>query len=53
MSNLLLVCIYLASMFNMLVINTLKYPENLPYIVKDLDVWLYPAIKDVLESRKD
>ena len=40
---------YLVSMFNMLVVNSFRYPQNIPYILNDMDVWLFPELQRAVD----
>ena len=40
-----LLWVYVSSLFNMVVINSIKHPENIPYIFEAPEVWLYPEIQ--------
>ena len=40
-----LVLAYSGAMFNMLVVNSIKYPENIPHVFSTPEVWLYPEIE--------
>ena len=40
-----LVLAYAGAMFNMLVINSFRYPQNIPHILDSPETWLYPEIQ--------
>ena len=40
---------YLVSMFNMLMVNSFRYPQNIPYILNDMDVWLFPELQRAVD----
>ena len=44
-----LIVAYAMGMVNMLVVNSIKYPENIPYILNDMDVWLFPELQRAVD----
>ena len=49
-SKLWLAVVYAAALFNMLVVNSIRYPQNIQNILgSDPAVWLYPEVQRALD----
>ena len=49
MTSLVQILQHLLAFYTVVVVNCVKYPENLKYCVNDLDVWFWPQVhRDIM-----